>query len=274
MNPIPADKIPQAVNELAEAFTYIRHRLAYLWQMIATMQAAIAVQAAGRRSRLPLSFKAQNGEDILIWSALGNKLDGFYVEAGAFDGVGISATYALEAIGWRGLLVEPNSESHKRCVTNRPNSRVVRAALSSPENAGKMATLNRIVDVYGGALSYMEGVRLYGDNNDRESAEIVKEQVEMTTLDALLEGHEGPIDAVVIDVEGHEPEVLRGFDIGRWLPTILLVEDVSVGEDKAITDYMIDKPYRQVGWNENNRVYIREDAREAMSRYPGLSIWP
>ena len=49
----------------------------------------------------------------------------------------------------------------------------------------------------------------------------------MRTLDDILEQAEAPmpIDFVSIDVEGHEVEVLSGFDLARWRPRLILVED-------------------------------------------------
>ena len=47
------------------------------------------------------------------------------------------------------------------------------------------------------------------------------------TLDSILEeagAHPG-FDFLSIDVEGHEIEVLRGFDIARWRPRLILLED-------------------------------------------------
>src|SRR5262249_16869020 len=35
--------------------------------------------------------------------------NGYFVEAGAHDGVGDSQTYALEQLGWTGICVEPSS---------------------------------------------------------------------------------------------------------------------------------------------------------------------
>ena len=53
--------------------------------------------------------------------------------------------------------------------------------------------------------------------------------VEVTTLDALLEGHTGGIDFVVLDLEGHELAALEGFDLERWRPSVLLVENNDAG---------------------------------------------
>ena len=51
--------------------------------------------------------------------------------------------------------------------------------------------------------------------------------VPVRTLDDLLEEAAAPtpVDFVSIDVEGHEVEVLSGFDLARWRPRLILVED-------------------------------------------------
>ncbi|HVU25132.1 MAG TPA: FkbM family methyltransferase, partial [Opitutus sp.] len=55
---------------------------------------------------------------------------GFFVEAGANDGLEQSNTYYLERFrGWRGLLVEGMPELAARCRKNRPRAIVEEAAL-------------------------------------------------------------------------------------------------------------------------------------------------
>ena len=47
------------------------------------------------------------------------------------------------------------------------------------------------------------------------------------TLDAILRDANAPqpLDYTSIDVEGHEIEVLDGFDLGYWRPRLILIED-------------------------------------------------
>jgi hypothetical protein len=52
-----------------------------------------------------VEFRSQCGEDALIWDAFNGQLDGFYIEVGAFNGYDFSVTYALDCIGWNGLLI-------------------------------------------------------------------------------------------------------------------------------------------------------------------------
>ena len=61
-------------------------------------------------------------------------------------------------------------------------------------------------------------------------------------------------DFLSIDVEGHEIEVLRGFDIARWRPRLILLED-HVG-DLAKHRYLKSAGYRIVRRYENNGWYV------------------
>jgi hypothetical protein len=58
--------------------------------------------------------------------------------------------------------------------------------------------------------------------------------VKVRTLDEVLaEGHaSAPIDLMSVDVEGHELDVLRGFDFSRWKPRLVLLEDHVSNLDK------------------------------------------
>ena len=52
-------------------------------------------------------------------------------------------------------------------------------------------------------------------------------EVPIRTLDSILDEANAParLDFLSIDVEGHEIDVLRGFDFARWNPRLILLED-------------------------------------------------
>src|SRR5207248_10404646 len=87
-----------------------------------------ALATIREEARLPLMMPSQNGEDLLLWNFFGRKKRGFYVDVGAYDGVGFSNTYFFEAIGWSGVLVEAVPDLYRAAASARPHSRVVHAA--------------------------------------------------------------------------------------------------------------------------------------------------
>lgn len=50
--------------------------------------------------------KSQAGQDAWVWEMTEHKSDGFYVDLGCSEAVKHSNTYALEQVGWKGLLVD------------------------------------------------------------------------------------------------------------------------------------------------------------------------
>lgn len=228
-------------------------------------EATAALAAVGRQPVYPLEFCSQFGEDALIWALTGQPLAGFFIEVGAFDGYTLSATYALECIGWTGLLVEAIPDRFAQCRERRIHSRVVHAALGRTTDGE--STFNVTADGHGGLFSHVEGAT--GVKGKVRASVQQTVSVPNTTLDQLLRDHTGEIDAAVIDVEGVELELLAGFDLRAHAPKMLLIEDNSRGADPALHHYMSSMPYTSVGWLKVNRVYVREDLAETwIARLP------
>lgn len=218
-------------------------------------------------------FKAQFGEDRILWQFFRGSLSGYFVEVGAYDGVILSNTFFLEKMGWHGLLVEPIQSLSERAAAARPRSRVVHAACSKRGSRGTATfTVAQNVPV----LSFLNADAEHVDRCRREGAELVEIEVPLTTLDnILLETRQcaapgtGPwiadvgwrIDLVSIDTEGCELDVLDGFDLERFKPRVLLMEnDRPTGG--AIEPYLRDRGYRKFHRRQINDFYIREDDQD------------
>ena len=80
--------------------------------------------------------------------------------------------------------------------------------------------------------------------------------VPIRTLDSILAEAGTPtnFDFLSIDVEGHEIEVLLGFDIARWRPQLVLLEDHVA--DLSKHRYLIAAGYRIIRRYENNGWYV------------------
>jgi FkbM family methyltransferase len=149
---------------------------------------------------------------------------GFFVEAGANDGVNFSNTYYLErARGWSGVLVEGIPDLYRACIRHRPRSRVFNCALVAPELEGELVTMHysNLQSIVSGALPY-EHVEAGLASQGERTYEI---EVPGRTLSSLLDEVDPPrFDLLVLDVEGYEADVLRGLDLERHAPRFALVE--------------------------------------------------
>ena len=94
---------------------------------------------------------------------------------------------------------------------------VFAVACSSPQNAGRRMPLH-----VAGALSSLDRDRMAPGSQPERVIE-----VPVRTLDDILLEARAPVqfELLSVDVEGHELEVLSGFDLARWRPRLILLED-------------------------------------------------
>ena len=74
------------------------------------------------------------------------------------------------------------------------------------------------------------------------------------------------VDAMVLDVEGFEATALRGFDLGRWKPRVIIIEDNTMGREREASSIIESAGYTQAGWIGVNRVYVATDEPEVRER--------
>ncbi|MGH8832495.1 MAG: FkbM family methyltransferase [Polaromonas sp.] len=161
-------------------------------------------------------FSNEPGVEQQLVQAFFQGKSGFYVDVGANDPVLDSQSQHLEALGWTGLLVEPDPDCCDLLRKSRKGV-VVEMACSSPENAGKQLQLNRA-----GPHSTLEERPIALGAVVRSTV-----SVRCDTLDAILQRHGAPVgfDLLSIDIEGHELVALSGFSFSHWKPRLVLLED-------------------------------------------------
>jgi len=57
---------------------------------------------------------------------------------------------------------------------------------------------------------------------------------------------------MVLDVEGGELNLLDGFDLDKYRPRAILIEDQAMGRDTTVLDYLTTRGYEHVTWLSYN----------------------
>jgi FkbM family methyltransferase len=198
---------------------------------------------------VPAIFKPEF-EAPLVREFFRDRARGFFVEVGANDPKKDSQSWHLEQVGWTGILVEPLPDLAAELRRQR-TAQVFEVAVSSPDRAGQVMRLH----VAGPFSSFDPNLAVTGMRADRVI------DVTVRTLDDVLSegGAQVPIDLMSVDVEGHELEVLRGFDFARWKPRLVLLEDHVSNLDKH--NFMVQSGYALMRRTGLNGWYVpREDA--------------
>ena len=187
-------------------------------------------------------------ENRLKEEFFGRAARGFFVDVGANDPVEGSQTWHLEQLGWNGVLVEPQRDLAEQ-LRQRRKAKVYAVACSSPVNAGKTMRLN------------LAGIQssLNPDFFVPDMIHAGMSEVPVMTLDQILADAKAPtpLDLVSIDVESHEMEVLSGFDLTRWRPRLILIEDLV--QNLRLHRYLMGQGYKWVRRTGLNGWYVPID---------------
>lgn len=213
---------------------------------------------------------AQNLEDVMLWRALGNVTDGFYIDVGAADPDQDSVTRAFYERGWHGINMEPEPGHYARLCAARP--RDITLPIAAADQAGERT----FYAAAGSGLSTLE------PDLAREAGQggwpVQAVTVQATTLAAVCEAHAAGHDIhfLKIDVEGAEEAALRGADFDRFRPWIILVEATRPGSQTpshaAWEPILLAADYRFAWFDGLNRFYVAEERWEALD--PHFQVQP
>lgn len=199
-------------------------------------------------------YQAQHGEDRWLEQYFRGRPPGVFVEVGAHDGVFLSNTYLLETLGWRGILVEPDPEKSQLCRQNRPTAQVFECACLGPSNAAEV-TFHRVLET--NVLSTATMTDFHAQRLREWGMSTAQTKVRARTLDSVLEESGAKsIDVLTIDVEEGELEVLRGFDLLRWHPSVVMVESNGRWRNNEVREYFTARGYAFLKAIAINDIYV------------------
>ncbi|NET76666.1 FkbM family methyltransferase [Okeania sp. SIO1F9] len=199
----------------------------------------------------PQKFKKSfglNGLDLKLADYL-NFDNGFFIEAGANNGISQSNTVFLERYrNWTGVLIEPIPDLVKLCRHNRPRCVVENYALV-PFNYDRdeidMHYCN-LMSLVKQAMSEEEVKKHIKRGCELQKIETYVVKVPVTTLNFILEKHKVKrIDLLSLDVEGFELQVLQGLNFNQFRPRFMLIE-VRQGQRQKMDSFCNSVSYRAV----------------------------
>ena len=144
----------------------------------------------------------------LYAATFGLKNNGTFVEVGAYDGKTYSNTFQLARLGWDGIYVEPEEESYRRCAGNHkehPKITTINAFISA--TTGEDVSLAKS-DV-GMTTGNYDFAKLFKAD---KSLQFPYKSLSLGDLLGIYPEIRPGFELLVIDVEGHEIEVLKGSE--------------------------------------------------------------
>lgn len=207
---------------------------------------------------------AQNQEDILLWRALQQVSNGFYIDVGAADPTDLSITKLFYDHGWHGINLEPQREYFEAICNARPHDINLRIA------AGREATSLIFHRIDGSGLSTFDAKIAAKHRGDGWA--VAEEPIELLPLAEICRRYRphGPIHFLKVDVEGSEGEVLAGGDFSQFRPWIVLVEaTLPMSQEESWAHWepiLTSQGYSFVWFDGLNRFYLADEMKEELGK--------
>ena len=164
------------------------------------------------------------------------------VDVGANDGFYSSNSYTFIARGWRALLIEPHPDAfHKAQELHRKRKPVILLNAACSDRDGELE-LKTYAGDHDGSHSSLTAIA----DDRKEITRVPGEsfRVKVHRLETLLDEFKIPREfgLLTIDTEGHDFPVLRGANLTRYRPRVVITEKNP--DDEAKFAYLRANGYR------------------------------
>jgi len=201
------------------------------------------------------------GLDVLSNDFFKKKIKGVYIDVGCHQPFLNNNTYPLYKRGWSGINIDLDFNTIDMFNFFRKRDLNIQAAISDVEHETDLFFFHNRSAV--NTLSKQSGLK---------AKEIKK--VKTKTLNSIIElskFKDEKIDYISIDVEGFELNVLKGFDINKYKPDLVIIEfiDIKIKEfyfqnidnilNSEIYHHMDNHDYKLINWVHDDLVFVPKD---------------
>jgi FkbM family methyltransferase len=202
-------------------------------------------------------YYSQYGQDqFLDTRVFRRKLNGFFVDIGANDGITYSNTYFFEKERkWGGICVEPHPNVFEKLKQNR-NCVIVNKGISKQNGVAEFVQIDGYAEMLSGIKSNYHQEHLARIDNEivHHGGERKTILVECQRLDSLLADHNiDRVDYCSVDIEGGETEVLESLDLRQKIVRVFTIENNYA--DPAIPKCLRGAGYRQIARLKCDEIY-------------------
>ncbi|MGW1320890.1 FkbM family methyltransferase [Streptomyces antibioticus] len=216
---------------------------------------------------------SQYGQDLFVLRALNGLRGGFFLDAGASDGVDASNTHLLEtAYGWSGICVEPNPVLYAELVRNR-RCRHVNCCLY--DRGGEVdfveaGTVGGILDAYHPDL--LACARRVLGTAPGAAPRTVRRPAR--TVRSVLRACAAPrvLDYWSLDTEGSELTILKSFPFEEYAVRVLTVEHNWLPVRAEVRGFLEARGYRWAAELGCDDCYVHTSVEPSSVEPPSVDL--
>tara|TARA_A100001035_G_scaffold265335_1_gene247389 strand:- start:48 stop:743 length:696 start_codon:yes stop_codon:yes gene_type:complete len=205
------------------------------------------------------------GCDLLIDYIFKTKKNGFYLDIGCQHPVSNNNTYLLYRRGWNGINIDLDPKNIRLFNLERPNDINICKCISSDNSEKDLFFFHP-----GSPINSLEKKTIKNKSN------FSLKKIETFTLNSILKDYRiRAIDYFNLDVEGHEINILKNFNIKYYKPKVISVEfidyqmknlefknnDINRVLQSELYKYFISNDYHFVNWSHGDLIFVHKDFR-------------
>lgn len=156
---------------------------------------------------------SQNYEDLIIDKLL-NTSKGTYLEIGAYHPTRLSNTFYFHKKGWRGTVVEPNTEVKELFKKTRPEDKYIEAGISDKD--GEMNYYQFLIPAIN-TFSKQDA-----DKSIKKGHKLLcVSKIKLININNIVKND---IDFLSLDTEGFDEMILKSWPWNKIKPKVICVE--------------------------------------------------
>ncbi len=206
---------------------------------------------------------AQNYEDVMLWRALKDVSNGFWIDVGAAHPRDLSVTLAFSERGWRGVNIDPEPGYAAALRAERPRDVNLQVAVGAARGRARIQHMEGTgLSTFDSAVAQQHAAAGYRHAGTLE--------VEVRTLADICSEFAPPeIHFLKIDAEGSEQEVLQGADFARFRPWIVVIEATEPfstrRNDQHLASLLEQAGYRPCWFDGLNAFHLAAEHEAALA---------
>ena len=206
------------------------------------------------------------GCDLLIDYIFKSKKKGFYLDVGCQHPVSNNNTYLLYKRGWNGMNIDLDPKNIRLFNLERPDEINICKCVSSNNSKKDLFFFHP-----GSPINSLE------KKTTKDKSNFSLKKIKTFTLNSILEDHKiRDIDYFNLDVEGHEIDILKNFNIKYYKPKVISVEfidyqmkklefknnDINRVLQSDLYKYFISNDYHFVNWSHADLIFVHKDFKD------------
>ena len=207
--------------------------------------------------------------DLIVDYIFKYKNDGLYIDVWCQHPISNNNTYILYKKGWNGINIDLDKKNIDLFNISRPDDTNINIAVSD-----KSGNVNLFYHHDGSPINTINSQNADFQKNKFKKIKLIKSE----TLNKILANinFNKKVDYLNIDVEGHELNVLKGFNILKYRPSIISIEylDYEMKQlelknnnleniiNSNIYKYLIQNKYFFVNWVHGDLIFAHKNFRD------------